>query len=1185
MNISLQDIGESLKKRLFAPSSFNLSQTNPRGGLVQQVVGGVNRILESPTPNPYDAPNVTYKQAFKNFVATAPQEYAKFQYQGAKSLGLPDWLAQPFARTNQLVAGGTTNLGIGTYKTVTAKNPIEYVQGVGQGIKGFGQIAAAGLPVTQVANFAASGPKVPGDITRRAGIGYLQGISGMEFAQSNVPNQDMTVRAFGQQFNFDPVKTVAGMVGFVQNPVNKKILETTAGFKLPFANKTINFLGTNTLRGGTEGVLFTINDMPDDISNKQKVEFMAKNFAFGAGANLIFAGGEAGVKKSIQTIGKYKTPELVAVYDDLKSGLNKVKNMSAEDLPIGLQVKPIGGQKAVAEAEALAQSKKAIAKTIIPTASDEYLTSLKRGEPAQLGIRQRVSDWLASIKQKMVDATSPIEDTLTNAEKRYNYRVRPGEDVRLQIDRSYRSSQLAGQFAKDKGLVDIIKEVPGGDDMHAFNQYLIAKQAKAVEAQGFKTGRDLAKDAQLVKDLAPIYEPFAKRINQYTRDLLDYSVQAGLVSKETATMLKAKYPDYVPINRVFDAIELNQYRGTGRGPASLSRQTVVQSLKGSERDIVNPIESILAKTNDAFNQGERNIAAKQLASYRDLPGFEGLIEELPRTARVNPNTTFSYIDGGVKRTFQTSPEIATAAKNLDAQQMGFLAKVLSVPTRVLQLTATGLNIPFAATNALKDQITAFINSDRAAYTSLLNPKNFAKSFFSAVKHDDLYEEVVRNAAGGTSFDIARAAPKLSVANIRSQASAGKRIKYLVLNPKTGAGELLRTIENFVGRGEELGRIQNYAGMKQALLKDKRTLVDAELLAAKAARENTANFARKGEYGKMLNYVIPFFNAGIQGSRQLVRSFQKNPVGTSTKFAIAIGMPVAASTIYNLADPERKAIYNDIPEYEKESNLIIIGEGRTNKGKYNVTKIPLPPGLSNLATLIRRPIEASQGLDPVKFNEIWTNLFTAGTSVDVTSGTRLASTVTPQAIKPFVETAINKNLYTGRDIVPSYMKNLPVNLQSYGDESLQTRLAAKLFNVSPLIAENFASTAFAGVGKQVSGQESIFGNLQRRFTYSASGEQYNRANKVIDEYSALHAKRQKLIDAGDNEGAVQLTRDNFDVFSKESVIKQYRTEFNKLSKTKKDIMDSKLTEEQKRVSLNTVADRQRMLASMLNSLIK
>lgn len=734
------------------------------------------------------------------------------------------------------------------------------------------------------------------------------------------------------------------------------------------------------------------------------------------------------------------------------------------------------------------------------TATQKYLAELKKAQEIARGkpsFVDKTKGFLTQIKTKMVDSAAPIEDALSIAEKRNKFQVRPSEDVRLQIDRVLRAKSLASQFAEDNGLVTAIRDTP---DLHSLDQYMIAKQAARVQSMGIKTGRDAAKDAQLITDLAPQYEPQAQQVSDYSRKLLDYATDSGLVDSKVATTLKTKYPEYVPLQRIFSEIEQpGKLSGITKGKTSLSKQTVVQALKGSEREIESPIESLVQRTQTAFEQGEKNKAGRMLASYKDLPGLDGLIRPLKSSEKAVH--TFSYLDNGIKKTFETTPEIAAAAKNLNQEQLNIIMRIISIPTRLLQLGATGLNIPFVATNLLKDQVYSFVNTNKALSTSILNPGNFLKALYSAVKHDDLYEEVIRNAGTVTSYDIARQEANLGVKRFQAGKNIPSKIKFIAKNPP----ELLRAIENIVGRAETLTRIQQYKGSYDAYVKAGRTVSDAKLLAAKNAREATANFSRSGDFGKVANYLIPFFNAGIQGARSFMRAAQQRPGQTAAKTAISLFMPMTAATLWNTTDPARRKVYEDIPDYEKQSNIILIPDNPTQdeQGRWNVIKIPMPPGLSNLASIVRNGIEQTVGVDELRAKDVLTNLIAGTTSLDISSGNKIFSTFTPQILKPGLETLTNTNLYTGKPIVPYSMKDLPPEAQKKEGTSPLAIAIGKVMKTSPLLVENYIKTSLGGVGGQVLGEDAIK-QIVRRFSKATGGELEGKEFDVINEYKQQQA---------------------------------------------------------------------------------
>ncbi len=701
---------------------------------------------------------------------------------------------------------------------------------------------------------------------------------------------------------------------------------------------------------------------------------------------------------------------------------------------------------------------KTLAEGFDPVKYVKEQTAAREAARGGSSILSKARSFLENAKAKMVDFTAPIEDTLYEATTKNKIKLLPTQDIHNQIDRVLRAPTLAGQFAKDQGIVDVIRKV---DNIHNLDQYLTAKHGLELNARGITTGRDVAKDTALIRAFADKYEPYAKQIASYSQALLDKAVDSGLISTELADVLKARYPNYVPFQRVFDELEkTEQAVQGGKGVASLSKQSIIQKIEGSTREVESPITSLLAKTNDVFRQGEKNLAAQLLASYEKLPGNPFQLRELK--AGEKAEHTITFLDNGVKRTFETTKEIADAAKSLNVQQMNILGRMFALPVRVARVGITGINLPFVGANIAKDQVSAFINSEKALQTSIANPSNFIRSLFSAVSHDKLYEEMVRAGGAGTSFDIARDAAPSTIKSIRAGRNIGSKILYTATHP----GELLRAVEDIIGRSEEFTRIQQYRGTKEALLRQGMSEKEAIVGGARQARDATVNFARRGEWGTVLNSAFLYLNAQIQGTRTLLRNLKTRPVQTATKIAIAALFPVATATAWNLSDPKRKEAYDDIQEYEKQNNIIIVPDNPTKdeKGKWNVIKIPLSQEINNLVSMVRRPIEAAHGLNPLEFGDFARALVGTVSPVAPDKGSVL-SAITPQAIKPTIEAATNQSLFTGIPQVSRSLQNLSTENQVKPYTSGTARVIGNKLDVSPIKVEEFIKGTFGGVGSQ------------------------------------------------------------------------------------------------------------------------
>lgn len=678
---------------------------------------------------------------------------------------------------------------------------------------------------------------------------------------------------------------------------------------------------------------------------------------------------------------------------------------------------------------------------------------LKRAPESTM--KEKGSAFLADVKKKIVDSASPMEDAIALAQKTHGFEVLPKYDLTHQIDKALRAGDQAGQFVKDAGLETVIKNV---DDINLFDQYLIARHNKTLIGKGIKKGRNLVEDENLVNTFKDKYEPMAKQVTAYSRRLLDYSVDSGLISQELSTKLKKMYPDYVPMKVVFTELEKKTGNFNTKAVASLSKQGIVKKIVGSERAIESPIQSLLEQTYDAFSQGEKNKAGRILAGYKDLPGMKDLIREIEPGEKVPYK--FSFLDEGKKRTFETTKEIESAAKSLDVEQLSVLGQILATPIRVKKTLTTGVNPAFAASNVIRDQLTGFVN---AKNLGVANPKVFVKALMSALKHDGLYEELVRNGAGGTSFDIARNQIPKTINRIRANKTLGSKIKYTVTHPT----ELWRAVENIASRSEELTRLQQFEGTRRSLLKQGRTPEDATILASKAARENTANFNRIGDWGRTMRGATLYLSSGIQGSRAFVRSMQRSPLATSAKIATAVLLPTAMATSWNLSDPERKKVYSDIEDYEKENNIIIVPPNpkKDDKGRWNVIKMPLPQGISNFTIPVRRFLEDASGLDPVKFGEIASGLVGTVSPVDPTTKS-IVSTLTPPQILPTIEGMANYSFFKGRPQVNPFMEKLPPEKQVYDWTSGTARQVGKVLGKSPIKVEEFTKGTLGGAAPQI-----------------------------------------------------------------------------------------------------------------------
>jgi len=447
-------------------------------------------------------------------------------------------------------------------------------------------------------------------------------------------------------------------------------------------------------------------------------------------------------------------------------------------------------------------------------------------------------------------------------------------------------------------------------------------------------------------------------------------------------------------------------------------------------------------------------------------------------ARADQSTTrkntIRRIRDGITEVFEVPRDIKEVADNITPFQLGTLGKIVAAPQRVLRAGATGLSAPFTAANYVKDQVGSAVFSKNAVATHL-DPRNAMSGLWNATKdtlgesNDPLWKKFIESSGDTTGYDFLRNAKSAKQAS--REVRLGTKGKYANM-----AGSPIRTLEELNAITEKATRFQNFKGIYQDTLNKTGNEADALRTATLAAWQNSVDFSRMGNTAQAINLLIPYFNAGIQGTRLLGRRFGEAPVATSLKTLGLVALPMTGLTLYNMADEKRKAVYDNISDYEKENNLIIVLPNAEQKedGSYDgVIKVPLQPGLVNLAQPFR--MQAENFASKSNQNEVaqMAQQFFGAFAGPVETGSirGAAGSAIPQVVKPFVQQGMNQDLFTGKEIVPDYVNEAtkangdPVaeKDKAYDFTSGTARAIGGKLGVSPLRVEKFIKDTTAKTG--------------------------------------------------------------------------------------------------------------------------
>lgn len=581
---------------------------------------------------------------------------------------------------------------------------------------------------------------------------------------------------------------------------------------------------------------------------------------------------------------------------------------------------------------------------------------------------------------------------------------------------------------------------PVRDDLDGLRAYLTAKRAMEIEATDRKSGIDMAAAKQVVDVGEAKFGEAAKEIVDYQNKVLRYLKDSGVLSDKAFDAMVDAGKNYVPFYRVFGAEEGGPGVGKGLGPGN-----PLKKLKGSERGIVDPLESIIKNTYAYVSIAERNAAGVKIIQALEEQGLkaeikapkytgpeaelvdylkqngvrdpEALIDFVKATAADDGTAVAAMRDGKRVSVKVDDPDLVQAFRGLDQQSAGLLTKIFAVPAKTLRGGAV-LTPDFMARNLLRDFMTAFVNSK-----GIFSPIDSFKGLKSAITKDDAYSNWVKSGgANATMVALDRRYMQESLTKLTADTGLGTRAWNVITNPLAG----LRMTSELIENATRIGEFKKALGAAE----DKEAMQSA----AYASREVTLDFARIGAKMRGYNMVTAFANAQIQGMDRIGRAFKDRPVNTTLKVVGGITLPSVLLWWANHGDPR----YEELPDWQKDlfwivstdnwqpisavdaqnkpAHLVRQGKGgawEVNNG--HIWRIPKPFELGVVfGSGVERALSATIGNDKEAFD---------GFSKSVMSV--LTPNFVPTAVQPVIEQWANRSSFTDRTLIPADVeKQLP-----------------------------------------------------------------------------------------------------------------------------------------------------------------
>ena len=610
-----------------------------------------------------------------------------------------------------------------------------------------------------------------------------------------------------------------------------------------------------------------------------------------------------------------------------------------------------------------------------------------------------------------------------------------------------------------KSLKNILKPVESGGRLADLDAYLVAKRALHDQRIISGFGGQLRKSdfRQTVKEGEKEFGKVAQELYSYQNTLLNHLVSSGRISAEQSLRIAEKNLFYAPLYRVM-GIDLAQ--GGRMGKKFTTGLSPIHTLKGVASDIVSPVENMVYNTYTILSAAEKNKVGRAIAKMSDIEGIGKLVERVPakqrpikltraeldkleasftagsleeakeiatifrRSASLEPNEVEFFVDGVAKRLIIGDEALAKAIKGLDAESVGVLTKILSVPAKWLRVGAT-LSPEFIMRNPFRDQVSAFLYSKYGYIPGY----NAVKGIAHILGKTETYQR----------FNASGAAHAALVSMDRDYLSRGLKellkgnMEYLKIykNPLKPLQALSELMEEAT-RVAEFARVLKVEGAGKA----------GAQAAALAARTITLDFSRIGTKTKAYNMITAFANAQIQGTDKLVRAFMERPLRTSVRAVGGITVPSVLLWYVNKDDP----YYQELPAWRKTLcwNFIFHNEDGSLKRVASFPK-PFDAGII-FGSLPEAFLDYAYTKDPAGIKDGLEKMLDA-----------LAPGILPTASIPLIENFANRSVFFDRPIFPREREGASPEFQ-YGPRTSETmQLVGQVVSKIP-VANKFASPA-------------------------------------------------------------------------------------------------------------------------------
>ena len=462
----------------------------------------------------------------------------------------------------------------------------------------------------------------------------------------------------------------------------------------------------------------------------------------------------------------------------------------------------------------------------------------------------------------------------------------------------------------------------------------------------------------------------------------------------------------------------------------------VKKIKGSERKIQDPYVSLLDNINKMMKEANRNevmLAFRNLIAGEKDPDTINKLESIGQQVKEKGDGVVTIFVDGKPEYWKFQEDIYNAVKNLDSEMYNLPGWVTALPA-LMRWSVTRFPT-FAARNVVRDWQSRLILSNNNPWESIKR----------TITTKDKWSEAART--GALNAGLYTQNKEFYYELMTDAANKITKGGGFIITPDK-IKNLWHSYEKALYKSETTGRVSEYEAAYNEAKKQGMDDYNAMLYAGSKARQ-LIDFAVAGNTMRVINQVIPFTNAAVQGLRSAAKSVKENPAGFATRIMLFSLIPELA--VYSLArrDEEKKKQFEALPDWQRDMFYNI------PMGDNKWLSIPKPFELSLFGSALSRGMSYSAG-NKKAFDGY------AGTAYKSLMPIEGSDVVGPYG--KIIELTSNYDFFRDTEIIPKYEAALDMSLRNTEDASRIGKVIGNVMKADPRMVDHFIKGQFTYFGK-------------------------------------------------------------------------------------------------------------------------